>query len=264
MRRIHILTDEKLETIIRARLDQASKEASRGYEMDILMKQANILSLQSQINPHFLYNALECIRGQALLDGAEAIADMTHALSHFFRYSISSKSAVVTLAGELENAQNYVTIQQYRFRNRFTFSVEGAEEDGIRDVVLPKMTLQPLVENVILHGFSDIVTGGRIAIRLMRSDKNVSITVSDNGKGIEPEALNRYQEMFNRDKLSGSVLESAASGGTGIGLYNVDRRIKLYFGNDYGLSITSCPGRGTDVNIFFPFMHNLPLPRANP
>ena len=252
MKGLRLITEKQLEALVEERLREASREANRGYERDILMKQANIMSLQSQINPHFLYNALECIRGQALIDGSEAVADMTHALSHFFRYSISSKSNVVTLANELENVRNYITIQKHRFRDRFVIAYE-MDDPELNNALLPKLTLQPIVENAIIHGFSDIVSGGEITVRVERLDGNVSVKVSDNGKGMPAEVLERLNSAFRKDHMSVSELQHGYDKGTGVGMANVDRRIKLYFGVDYGLTINSCAGVGTDVEVFFPY-----------
>ena len=250
MKKWRILTEERLEHIIQERLTQASREAARNYERDILMKQASIQTLQNQINPHFLYNALECIRGQALIDGSGDIAAITQALSHFFRYSISGKSDLVTLKDELENVNSYISIQKFRFRDRFRYQMMMDDEDELLlDAVLPKLTLQPVVENAIIHGFSQMTAGGELKIRILKIDRHVSVVVSDNGRGMDAETLERFTDSIRVDDLPAGERERR----TGIGMQNVDRRIELYFGEEYGLGINSCPGMGTDVELFFPF-----------
>jgi two-component system sensor histidine kinase YesM len=245
--KLYLMTGKKLDRIIQEHLDAFAGISNDSYEREILMKQANIQALQSQINPHFLYNALECIRGQALIDGSEAAAEIAQALSRFFRYSISSKSDMVSLKEELENIKSYFTIQQSRFKNRFSYSIfmDDAGET-VKESFLPKLTLQPIVENAIQHGFADIVSGGVLEIRIRRIDRHISIVISDNGKGIDAEELENIRETI----VACNGINGAAH--SRVGILNVDRRIKLHFGDEYGLSINSCPGTGTDVELFFP------------
>ena len=154
MKKIHILTDEKLQQLIEERGRQIEEEKSRKLQEEVIEKEALLSSLQSQINPHFLYNALEGIRGQALLEGSDVIADIARALAGFFRYSISSRDNIATLHEELKNMKDYLKIQQFRFGNRFHIDIEYEENDyEVMQAVLPKMTLQPIVENAIAHGF---------------------------------------------------------------------------------------------------------------
>lgn len=245
--KIFLMTEKKLDRIIQDRLDAFSIVSNSNYEREILMKQANIQALQSQINPHFLYNALECIRGQALIDGSEDVAEIAQALSRFFRYSISSKSDMVSLKDELENIESYFMIQQFRFKDRFSYSILTDDDiEILKDSMLPKLTLQPIIENAILHGFADIVSDGVLEINIRHINRHISIIVSDNGKGMDSQTLENI-----RKKIS-SVNGVTGTTNSGIGIMNVDRRIKLHFGDEYGLSISSCPGMGTDVELFFP------------
>ena len=254
MKKIHLLTDRQLENIVQQRLQQATETAARSYERDLLMKQANIATLQSQINPHFLYNTLECIRGQALLENADDIARTAQALSRFFRYSISGKSDLATLREELENVRNYVLIQQYRFQNRFALNIDGGSDESVMEAVLPKLSLQPALENAIIHGFSDITEGGLISVTIRRAGPNVSVCVSDNGRGMTAEQLAGICAS-----LRGEPQPPRQNDGhhTGIGLQNVNERIRLCFGEAYGISVSSSPGEGTDVELFFPYQLSL-------
>lgn len=242
------MTEQQLEHLIEERLAEAVRDENAVYEREILLKQANLVTLQSQINPHFLYNTLECIRGMALMEGVEDIANIAWSLSTFFRYSISSKSDMVTIWDEIENVKNYVTIQQYRFKDRFQLDIE--EEKSIMDAVIPKLTLQPAVENAIIHGLADITFGGKITVTVRRVDENVQIVVSDNGRGMTPDELENLSMKIRDQK---TVTGEKDGYHTGIGLQNVDKRLKLHFGSEYGLNVQSCPEVGTDVELLFPY-----------
>ena len=223
-------------------------QLEKAYATDILNKQAELDALQSQINPHFLYNTLDSIRGQALSEGAEDIADMTEALSTFFRYSISNRNHIVTLEEELENIQNYFVIQQFRFNNRFRLSIPPIPPALLEGCRLPKLTLQPILENTILHGMEEKLGPGAITIRVTATDSRTLLTISDDGAGMSEETLLRLQEKLRGD---GPVSLQRARG-SGIALPNVNRRIKLLFGEEYGLRVMSTPGLGTDVEISLP------------
>ena len=220
----------------------------REYAADILNKQAELDALQSQINPHFLYNTLDSIRGQALSEGAEDIADMTEALSTFFRYSISNRNNIVTLEEELENVRNYFMIQQFRFNNRFRLQILPVPQELLNNCRLPKLTLQPILENTILHGMEEKLGPGTINIRVLPTDARTVITISDDGAGMSEETLLHLQEKLRGD----APVPLKRSKGSGIALTNVNRRIKLLFGSDYGLRIMSTLGLGTDVEISLP------------
>lgn len=252
MPRLMIMTEQKFERLVRARIDEFAKVQRRSYEQELLMKQANLSALQSQINPHFLYNTLECIRGQALMEDSPDIAAAAQALSLFFRYSISGKSDIVTLKEELENLKNYMAIQSYRFKDRVSLQIDLEEEDSqsVLNALIPKLTLQPIVENAVVHGFASTVSGGVVTVAVHLTGPNISILVSDNGKGMDQDAL----ELLNRSfRENGAKKAPAGKKGTGLGLQNVDKRIKFCYGGEYGLSVQSAPGCGTDVELFFPF-----------
>ena len=248
MDKIIITTQEKLNRQIEAQVEKALEERQQDYELELSMKQASLATLQAQINPHFLYNTLECIRGMALLADQEPIADIASSLSRFFRYSISGKSDLVTVADEIENVENYIKIQQYRFQDRFSLLVQNDHQAD--EALLPKLTLQPVVENAILHGLSDITEDGQIAIEVRKASEHVTIKISDNGCGMTPEELEQLcQKIYgqNQDK-------EKERRHTGIGMQNVDRRLKLHFGQQYGLSLQSCKGMGTDVEVWIPYV----------
>lgn len=241
-----ILSKEKLEQIIEQRVAEVLAEENANYEKEMLLKQANLQALQSQINPHFLYNTLECIRGMALMEEKENIADIAWSLSRFFRYSISGKSNVVTLREELDNCETYAKIQNYRFQNRFVLEVQA--DPGVENSLLPKLTLQPVVENAVIHGLQNTVSGGVIRIRIEQVNQDVRIVISDNGCGMSPEKL---EELTNKIYHGGNGSKEGRH--SGIAMYNVNRRLNLFFGAEYGVSVFSCEGMGTDIELRIPY-----------
>ena len=202
----------------------SQKVEDRSTQLQILIE---------QINPHFLYNTLESIRGQALFTGDDIVADMTETLSSFFRYCISRKSTTVSLSEEIQNVQMYVKIMLFRYPDKFSFSIMGAVEK-LLDVEIPKLILQPVVENAIQHGIMDIPNGGRITIRVLETSSGLKIYVRDNGAGIAPEEVVRINAhlLANTDNAY-----SADSKHSGIALYNICRRIRLLYGEEYGIRI---------------------------
>lgn len=212
-------------------------------------RQVTLQALQSQINPHFLYNTLECIRGQALMDGNTSVADMLEALGNFFRYSISRRENVVTLADEINNIRSYMLIQNYRFLNRYRFELEFLEdEEPLLGCYVPKLTLQPIVENALIHGFQN-QKSGCVTLTVDASDSMLMLTVSDDGEGMDAAVL---EELNRKIQSRQTLLRKPASHGNGIALQNVNRRIMMLYGRSYGLHAYSTPGRGTDVEIILP------------
>ncbi len=235
-------------------LKQYRHEMEKEYTADILKKQTEIDAMQSQINPHFLYNVFDSIRGQALTEGVDEIAEMTEALSVLFRYSVSTKNNLVTLGSELNNIRTYFKIQQYRFSNKFSMDILLKDNDqALLDCQVPKLMLQPLIENAIYHGLEMRLDGGAINVRIGRIDEEIMIVVSDNGVGIEGEKL----AAINRNLKAGkNILQKqlgSKKSGTGIALTNVNNRIRLQFGDDYGMYIRSMENEGTDVELRLPY-----------
>lgn len=221
-------------------------------------KQAELTALQSQINPHFLCNTLESIRGQALIDDNYEIAKMVEALAAFFRYSISRKGNLVTLRDELANIQNYMMIQRYRFNNRFSMEIIIDEEDEkAYDFLIPKLILQPVVENALFHGLEERLEGGKVEIEVIVTERNMILTVSDNGKGMDSKVLT---ELNNRIRSANQYVEDNRDGkgrSSGIALLNIHKRIQLLFGQEYGLNVYSTMNQGTDVEITIPANYDM-------
>ncbi|MBD5462611.1 MAG: sensor histidine kinase [Lachnospiraceae bacterium] len=250
MKKIVIMTQEQLKKRIEQEIETYEKKRSEDYEKEILSRQIDVSALQGQINPHFLYNVLECIRGQALVYQVPEIADTTEALSKFFRYSINTRSDTVTILEELENVRNYIKIQQFRFKNRISLEILFDDQDNqVLSGLIPKLSLQPIVENAIEHGFAHKSEDNQICIEVIRTKKHVNIRVSDNGSGMSREKLEKLKEKMYAKALPDGGKDSMHNG---IALYNVNRRLQLYFGEEYGMSVSSVENMGTDFEIYIP------------
>ncbi|THF83243.1 sensor histidine kinase [Cohnella fermenti] len=205
------------------------------YELELVKKQSELAYLQSQVNPHFLYNTLESIKGMAAEEGADDIFNMTKALARVFRYSIKGKDKV-PLGEELLIVQSYIEIQKVRFRSRL--EVEYRFPDELLRLKVPKMILQPIVENAIFHGIEPKVGVGLLRLEADLADNRLYLAIKDNGVGMDKHTL---EALMNND-----------APGTGIGLANVNNRIKLTYGEDYGLRLRSSPGEGTEAVVIMP------------
>ena len=211
-----------------------------------MKKQAEIDALQSQINPHFLYNTLESIRGQAIEEEVEGIEKMVKALADIFRYSITNKNAMVTLEEELKNIANYLNIQQFRFNNKFIV-INEIEEDT-KNSLIPKLAIQPLVENAILHGLETKPGKGTLRIKTTSTLDSVLISIEDDGDGIDKETLDAINECLARGINSRNECHVKI----GLGLININERIKLIFDDSFGLRIFSMKHMGTKVELRIP------------
>ena len=213
-------------------------------------RQAQYLALQNQINPHFLYNTLEAIRGDALSVGMRDIATITEALATFFRYTISNMDNLVSLEEELGNAENYFAIQNYRFGERISMQVtlEAGSEAAV-DFMIPKLTLQPIIENAIIHGLEGQVGPGKVSVDIATDGGRLLIDVSDDGLGMSEDVL---EELRRRLPSSDTTANRDDKHRGGIALANVNNRIKLLFGEQYGIRVSSIEGTGTTVEIQLP------------
>lgn len=222
-------------------------------------KQAEYLALQNQIHPHFLYNTLEAMRGDALVRGMESLANVAAALSAFFRYTISDMHFLVTVEEELENINNYFLVQQYRFGDSLKLEINFLDdEEQIRRLRIPKLTLQPIVENSVYHGLETQENHGAISITFDQTENHLFISIKDSGKGISEKKLRELNDSLNETPFKSmekhyiSRKTERKTGHTGIALKNVSQRIKLLFGEEYGLYIFSTLGVGTNVKITIP------------
>ena len=204
-------------------------------------KEMQLKILSGQINPHFLYNTLETIRMMALGKKEKEIAATIKMLSQLLRQSLSVNDKTIPLEKELELVRNYLVIQKLRFGSRMNYSINMEIDPGACSI-LP-LLIQPLVENSLIHGLETRQTGGYISIAIKAQDETLCIDVSDNGTGIEPERMERLRSAL----VSG---EDTADGW--IGLINVNRRIRLYYGPDFGLTVCENPESGTRVIMVIP------------
>lgn len=213
------------------------------YEAELLAKQSELSSLRSQINPHFLYNTLETMVGIAYTEGQPKVAQIARALSLIFEYSIKGKP-VVPLHEELTAVKNYVTIQSYRFGDRVGHNYQI--DANVTDCMVPKMILQPLIENAVVHGMEGADHPCMLTIRAAREQNHLVLEVSDDGCGMDTVQLAALRERLG----SGSpMLEENVRH---IGLRNVHDRIRLMYGEPYGVQIESGLGQGTRVRIMLP------------
>ena len=217
------------------------------FTLQMLKKQAELNALQSQINPHFLYNTLDSIRGYALRKDMDEIADMTEALSSYFRYSISGKESIVTVGDELENIENYMLIQKFRFGDRAELYTE-LEDPALEDCAIPRMTLQPVVENAVLHGLESSSRKGIVKVHIRAVYQDLEIRVQDNGIGMDDETLRELNERLTHPDRQ----EVRDGKHTGIALPNVCERIRLNYGEAYGIHAFSTRGAGTEMLIRMP------------
>ena len=204
---------------------------------EINLRKTELKALQAQINPHFLYNTLDsiawmCERGR----NADAV-NMVHALARLFRISISRGHELIPIAKEIEHAESYLQIQKYRYKNQFTYEFDV--DPGCLDYYCNKITLQPIIENSINHGLDLLVEEGRIQVEVLQDGEDILFRVRDNGVGMSQEQVDAILEQDPEDR-------------TGIGIRNVNDRLRIYFGAPYGLNITSELDVGTCVEIRMP------------
>ena len=199
--------------------------------------------LQSQINPHFLYNTLDSVVWMTENGRTQEAVVMLTALARFFRISLSKGSNIIPIGDEIEHARNYLTIQKMRYKNKFSADIYA--EPGIEKLYTIKLIIQPILENAIYHGMEYADGEGEIHIRAFRAGGDVVIEVEDNGPGMSEEVVEQLL------KPSGEASAPKAKG-SGIGFRNVHQRIQLTFGKEYGLTIRSEPDNGTVVQIRLP------------
>ncbi|MCM1578645.1 MAG: sensor histidine kinase [Ruminococcus sp.] len=219
----------------RARIE---REAFKFNQME-----AEFKALASQINPHFLYNTLETIRMKAYVNNDRETADLVKKLGKFMRRCLEFKDAEVTLRSELEFTGSYLELQAARFGDRISYNIYSEIQ---RDWLILPLIIQPIVENAFVHGIESSKANGRIDIKVYYSGEYVFVDVRDNGQGMTPEKL---RELERKLEISDT------SSGKSIGLTNVHKRIRLYYGSKYGMSVQSVQGKGTTIRLKLPREH---------
>ena len=222
---------------IRELLDSKIKEQEN-------LKKAELRALQAQINPHFLYNTLDTIIWMSHSNQTDQVIEIVSALSKFFRISLSKGKDWITIGEEIERTRSYLTIQKMRYRDILDFNIEM--DEAVADNTILKLILQPLVENALYHGIKNKRQGGTITVRAKQKDENeILLEVEDDGIGFTTEKLAQLQTELNDD--SGDIrMES------GFGIGNVNKRIRLYYGRQYGVTVTSEYNTGTCVTLVIP------------
>ena len=197
-------------------------------------------TLQSQINPHFLYNTLDIIVWMIENENSDKAVNIVTALAKFFRISLSKGKNIITVKDEVEHVRNYLMIQNMRFKNRFEYSIEVDKK--VLSYSSLKLMLQPLVENAIYHGMEFMDGDGEIDVKVFKEDNSLYFTITDNGLGMSEDMV---ETLLSKDFVPSKK-------GSGIGVKNVNERIKLYFGSEYGLKVESEPDEGTKITIHLP------------
>lgn len=200
-------------------------------------------ALQAQMNPHFLYNTLETINSMAKLKGEAEISEMVFLLGNLLRESIRRKSSIISLREEVGYIKNYLEIQKKTYGDKVEIIYDIDEE--LMDARVPKFILQPLVENAIIHGIEAKIGRGVIIINCFSHENTVIIEIADNGAGMDGEKLKRILDTGGEDEDHGHRH-------TKVGIKSVDKRIKILYGEEYGLKVSSDPGKGTRVEIVIP------------
>lgn len=214
------------------------------YKTQIEQKELELKQLQNQINPHFIYNTLESIHMMAEINDDLETSTMAEYFGSIIRYSMNRRVNTVTLDQEIDIIENYIYLQKIRFDQLFV--IENMITDDLLNCEIIKMIIQPLIENAIYHGLSEYSENGKIIIQGVKIEDNLVLTISDNGIGMEESILKDLNDYIN-DKNHKF---------TGIALRNINRRLKLNYGENYGLEIISLKGKGTSMVLTFPFIVN--------
>jgi two-component system, sensor histidine kinase YesM len=217
------------------RIDELIQE---NYAKQLLIKETEFNALQAQINPHFLYNTLESVNWLAKANKQQQISNMVEALGHLMRNSINFKEDIITIEQELQIADSYLTIQKYRFDDRLDIQMDI--DLSLMGCKIPKLTLQPLLENAFQHAVEPSLDVSLIKLAVCSDGQHLLVRVEDNGQGVDPGILAMLKAGEFKPK------------GTGIGLNNINERILLSFGEPYGLKIENLSGQGTAVTVVLP------------
>lgn len=227
-------------------IDQLQKYHLNAAVNELRRKEAELNALQSSINPHFLYNSLDCIRASALVNQDMRVAHMIQILANMFRYTTgynSMRGGIVTVDEEMKHVYDYLSMLSFRFEDRY--NVEVHVDKTILPMRIPKLVLQPVVENSFQHGIRNLVTQGSVSIRGYQEDDAIVLSVEDNGVGIPPEKLEMLQQLLRANPLSTVDMPYRA-------LININDRIRITYGQEYGVSLESTPGKGTRTMIRLP------------
>ncbi len=222
--------------------EDLSKHIEKEYIMELRQKNAELTALQTQINPHFLYNTLETIKMKAVKNGDTTVGKMIYTLAVLFRSSVKSRP-IIKVQDEIKYIELYLELFKIRYEAKFTYCVHVDNE--VMGYAIPKLLLQPIVENYFMHGFNAKADDSIIFVGGCMQNQVICFTIKDNGNGIDPVRLVEIKKHLNNDSLKNF---------DNIGLLNVSERIKIIYGTNYGINIESEPGKGTKVLVRIPSM----------
>jgi len=222
-------------------LDSINRNIEDIYNLEIKQKDANIRALQSQIDPHFLYNTLEYIRMYAVSEGADELSNVVYVFGSLLRISITQEK-VVTIRHELEFCEKYAYLYQMRYRDRIAYGFQIEKELG--EISIPKFSIQPLVENFFIHGIDHTRKNNTISVKVSKQDGYTCILIKDNGTGVHEDKLKKINELL-KTPSSENQLESS------IGIHNVNARLRSFFGDTYSMRLKTNPLGGLTIEILF-------------
>ncbi|KIL40404.1 histidine kinase [Gordoniibacillus kamchatkensis] len=220
-------------------IEELNQYIDRVYKAEIKQKHTELTALQARVNPHFLYNTLEVIRMRAISQGAHDVGEMIYSLSALFRSFVQQKK-IYTLKDELEACRLYLELFQIRYKDKFTYSIECDRK--LASLRVMKMSLQPVIENYIVHGLRSESTDNKLNIRVKQADEFLHVQVKDNGNGMTPERLNELEHWMQMEETEGESF----------GLRSINQRLKLLYGSKYGVTLQSELGKGTVVDVWLP------------
>ncbi|UKS30923.1 sensor histidine kinase [Paenibacillus sp. HWE-109] len=220
-------------------IEELNLYIDRVYKANIKQKQTELTALQARVNPHFLYNTLEVIRMRAISQGAHDVGEMIYSLSALFRSFVQQKK-IYTLKNELEACRLYLELFQIRYKDKFTYAMDWDRRLG--SVRVMKMSLQPVIENYIVHGLRSESSDNQLHIRVKQVEAFLHVQVEDNGNGISPQRLKELALFLQDEELEGESF----------GLRSINQRLKLLYGSEYGVKLHSQPGQGTVIDIWLP------------
>jgi len=216
-----------------------SLEKQKQAELESSLKEVRLKFLESQVNPHFLFNTLNTIAQMAVMEGATTVSSLTYALSNLLRCSLGKSDSLITVKEELDYVKDYIFIQKTRFPHKFETHIDV--DNQITHVKIPFMTLMVLVENSIIHGFSDMKRAGNLYIKGFMEDETAVFVVEDNGRGVPQEVISQIENLNKTGLIS--------SGMNSIGLRNIYMRFKHFYGDEFSLAIDRLAKQGTKVII---------------
>ncbi|HEX2924649.1 MAG TPA: sensor histidine kinase [Ruminiclostridium sp.] len=228
------------------------------YELERKKKEAEMNVLMSQINPHFLYNTLESIVWKSQIAGETEIGEMAAALGDIYRISVNKGNPLVSISDEIKHVKAYSYIQKIRYKDNFNFEY-WVEDEELLKLYTIKMLLQPMVENSIVHGLNPLSHSLEVRVEVKRRGGDIELLIRDNGRGLEEESISSLMdELRSSNVLKTIEIHTQQKRYRGIGLRNTNERIKLYFGDEYGLKIESEPEAGTCIRIIIPTIKDIP------